>query len=113
MDVGVLAEGMGGAFPYFKIYQPRSTIVPSSFYGMGFSASAFPVARLVYPDRPAVCLVGDGSFQMGMNILPVAAELKLGVTWCILDDGAPGSTADFQDQALWERCIGKAFVIGP
>src|SRR5229473_2722456 len=91
IDVGVLAQGMGGAFPYFKIYQPRSTIVPSSFYGMGFSASAFPVARLVYPDRPAVCLVGDGSFQMVMNILPVAAELKLGVTWCILNDGALGS----------------------
>jgi acetolactate synthase-1/2/3 large subunit len=38
IDVGVLAQGMGGAFPYFKIFQPRSTIVPSSFYGMGFTA---------------------------------------------------------------------------
>ena len=36
IDVGVLAQGMGGAFPYFKVYAPRSCIVPSSFYGMGF-----------------------------------------------------------------------------
>jgi acetolactate synthase-1/2/3 large subunit len=109
IDVGVLAQGMGGAFPYFKIYQPRSTIVPSSFYGMGFSASALPVARLVYPERPALCLVGDGSFQMVMNILPVAAELKLGVTWCILNDRALGSIRDAQTQAFNGRYIATEF----
>jgi acetolactate synthase I/II/III large subunit len=111
IDVGVLAQGMGGAFPYFKIFQPHSTIVPSSFYGMGFTASAFPVARLVYPERPAVCLVGDGSFQMVMNILPVAAELKLGVTWCILNDGALGSIRDIQTTAFSERYIATEFAL--
>jgi acetolactate synthase I/II/III large subunit len=111
IDVGVLAQGMGGAYPYFKIYQPRATIVPSSFYGTGFVASAFPVARLVYPDRPAVCLVGDGSFQMVMNILPVAAELKLGVTWCILNDGALGSIRDIQTQYFSEHYIGTEFAL--
>ena len=42
--------------PYFKVFEPRSTIVPSSFYGMGFAAAALPAARLVHPDRPAVGL---------------------------------------------------------
>jgi acetolactate synthase-1/2/3 large subunit len=111
IDVGVLAQAMGGAFPYFKIYEPRTTIVPSSFYGMGFAASAFPVARLVYPDRPAVCLVGDGSFQLVMNILPVAAELKLGLTWCILNDRALGSIRDIQTQAFEKRYIATEFNI--
>lgn len=111
IDVGVLAQGMGGAYPYFKLYQPRTAIVPSSFYGMGFSASAFPVARLVYPDRPAVCLVGDGSFQMVMNILPVAAELKLGVTWCVLNDGALGSIRDAQETAFKNRIIATEFAL--
>jgi acetolactate synthase-1/2/3 large subunit len=111
IDVGVLAQGMGGAFPYFKIFEPRATIVPSSFYGMGFAASAVPVARLVYPERPAVCFVGDGSFQMVMNILPVAAELKLGVTWCIFNDHALGSIRDIQVQAFNERFIGTEFVL--
>jgi len=69
------------------------------------------VARLVYPDRPAVCLVGDGSFQMVVNILPVAAELKLGVTWCILNDGALGSIRDIQAQAFSERYIGTEFAL--
>lgn len=111
IDVGVLAQGMGGAYPFFKLYQPRTTIVPSSFYCMGFSASAFPAARLVYPDRPAVCLVGDGSFQMVMNILPVAAELKLGLTWCVLNDQALGSIRDAQEKAFDHRIIATEFAL--
>ncbi len=50
-DVGCLAQHMAGVTPYFKVYEPRSTIVPSSFYGMGFVAAALPAARAGAP-RP-------------------------------------------------------------
>jgi acetolactate synthase I/II/III large subunit len=76
LDVGVLAQ-LAGAFPFFRVYEPRSIIVPSSFYGMGFAAAALPVAKIARPDAPAVGFVGDGSFQMVMQILPVAAEHAL------------------------------------
>jgi acetolactate synthase-1/2/3 large subunit len=113
IDVGVLAQGMGGAFPYFKVFEPRSLIVPSSFYGMGFSASALPVAKLVHPDRPAVGFVGDGSFQMIMNVLPVAAECRLPVTWCVLNDRALGSIWDGQRAAFGNRVIATTFEVQP
>jgi acetolactate synthase-1/2/3 large subunit len=48
---------------------------------------------------------------MVMNILPVAAELKLGVTWCILNDGALGSIRDIQTQAFEGRYIGTEFAL--
>lgn len=112
-DVGCLAQHIAGAMPYFKVYEPRTTIVPSSFYGMGFAAAALPVARLVRPDRPAVCFVGDGSFQMVMNVLPVAAERKLGVTWCVLDDGALGSIRDIQQYRFHGRILDTDFAFQP
>lgn len=112
-DVGCLAQHMAGAAPYFKVYEPRSTIVPSSFYGMGFVAAALPAARLVHPERHAVCFVGDGSFQMVMNILPVAAEYRLGVTWCVLNDGALGSIRDIQEHVLGDRIIATDFTVQP
>lgn len=112
-DVGVLAQGMAGAFPYFKVYQPRSCIVPSSFYGMGFAASALPVAKLVRPDQPALGFVGDGSFQMVMNVLPVAAEFGLPVTWCVLNDQALGSIWDAQQQNFGGRSIATTFKLQP
>jgi acetolactate synthase I/II/III large subunit len=111
IDVGCLAQHMAGAMPYFKVYEPRTMIVPSSFYGMGFAASALPTARLVYPDRPAVCFVGDGSFQMVMSVLPAAAEQRLGVTWCVLNDGALGSIRDIQQYRFADRIIGTDLTL--
>jgi acetolactate synthase I/II/III large subunit len=39
VDVGASAQQIGGAFPFFRVYEPRSAVVPSSFYGMGFAGS--------------------------------------------------------------------------
>jgi hypothetical protein len=33
---------MAGSLPAFPVHLPRSLIVPSSFYGMGFAGSAAP-----------------------------------------------------------------------
>jgi acetolactate synthase-1/2/3 large subunit len=112
-DIGCLAEHLGGAFPWFRVFEPRSVIAPSSFYGMGDAAAGLPVARLVHPNRPAVGFVGDGSFQMIMDVLPVAAEYKLGVTWCVLNDMALGSIRDIQAGRLNGRFIGTDFAFNP
>jgi acetolactate synthase I/II/III large subunit len=113
IDVGCLAQHIAGGFPFFRVFEPRSVIVPSSFYGMGFAASALPVARLVYPDRPAVGFVGDGSFQMVMNVLPVAAEQHLPVTWCVLNDAALGSIWDVQQYGFGGRILATEFELQP
>jgi acetolactate synthase I/II/III large subunit len=113
VDVGCIAQHIAGATPYFRVFEPRSTIVPSSFYGMGFAAAALPAARLVHPERPAVGFVGDGSFQMVMNVLPVAAEHGLAVTWCIFDDDALGSIRDIQEHRFGERYLGTDFAVQP
>jgi acetolactate synthase I/II/III large subunit len=113
IDVGCLAQHMAGVTPYYRVFEPRSLIVPSSFYGMGFAAAAAPAARIVHPDRPAVCFVGDGSFQMVMNVLPVAAEYELGVTWCVLNDNALGSIRDTQVHRFGERIVDTEFGVQP
>jgi acetolactate synthase-1/2/3 large subunit len=113
IDVGCLAQHIAGGSPFFRVFAPRSAIVPSSFYGMGFTAAGLPVARIVYPDRPAVGFVGDGSFQMVMHVLPVAAELRLGVTWCVLDDRSLGSIRDIQQYRFAERYLGTDFTVQP
>ena len=113
IDVGCLAQHIAGAMPYFRVYEPRSVIVPSSFYSMGFVASGFPAAKLVYPDRPALCFVGDGSFQMVMNNLPTAVEHNLPVTWCILNDEAYGSIRDIQTYVYGQRYLGTDLHVQP
>ncbi len=89
-DVGAIAQHIAGSSAVFPIYDPRSVISPSSFYGMGFASSALPVAAIARPDKPAVCFVGDGSIQMALPSLPFATEYHLAVTWIILDDLSAG-----------------------
>lgn len=113
VDVGVSAQQIGGAFPFFRVYEPRSTVVPSSFYGMGFVTAAMPAAKLVHPERPALCFTGDGSFQMVSNILQVAVEYRLAVTWCILNDDGLGSIWDIQHHAYGDRIIDTVFTAQP
>lgn len=113
IDVGCITQHIAGGTPFFRVFEPRSLIVPSSFYGMGFAAAGLPTARLVYPDRPAVGFVGDGSFQMVMNVLPVAAEYHLPVTWCVFNDGALGSIRDIQQYRFGERILATEFAVQP
>jgi acetolactate synthase-1/2/3 large subunit len=113
IDVGCITQHIAGGTPFFRVFEPRSLIVPSSFYGMGFAAAGLPAARLVYPDRPAVGFVGDGSFQMVMNVLPVAAEHRLPVTWCVFDDGALGSIRDIQQYRFGGRILATEFEVKP
>jgi acetolactate synthase-1/2/3 large subunit len=113
IDVGCLAQHIAGATPYCRVYEPRSLVVPSSFYGMGFVASGFPAAKLVYPDRPALCFVGDGSFQMVMANLACAVEHNLPVTWCILNDEAYGSIRDIQTYVYDQRYLGTDLHVQP
>jgi acetolactate synthase-1/2/3 large subunit len=113
VDVGCLSEHIAGAFPFFRVYEPRSFIAPSSFYGMGFATSAAPVAKIVYPDRPALCFCGDGSFQMVLPVLPAATENHLAVTWCVLDDQALGSIRDLQEFRMHGRYLATSFEFQP
>jgi acetolactate synthase I/II/III large subunit len=114
IDVGCITQHIAGGTPFFKVYEPRSLIVPSSYYGMGFASSALPVAKLVYPDRPAVGFVGDGSFQMCVvNVLPVAVEHGLPVTWCVMNDQALGSIWDIQRYRYGGRILGTEFSYQP
>jgi acetolactate synthase I/II/III large subunit len=112
-DVGCITQHMAGGTPFFRVFEPRSLIVPSSFYGMGFAAAGLPAARIVHPDRPAVGFVGDGSFQMVLGVLPMAAEQHLPVTWCVFDDGALGSIRDIQQHRLGERILATEFAVQP
>jgi len=113
IDVGAIVQHIAGGMPFFRVYEPRSLIVPSSFYGMGFASAGLPVARIVHPDRPAVGFVGDGSFQMVLSVLPTAAAERLPVTWCIFDDAALGSIRDIQQHRLGERYLATEFSVQP
>jgi benzoylformate decarboxylase len=62
---------------------------PGSYYfsasgGLGFGISAAVGVQLAKPERPVVCVLGEGSAQYGITALWTAAAYKLPVTFLVL-----------------------------
>lgn len=65
---------------------------------MGFGFPATIAAKLAYPDRPAVCITGDGGFVMAMGELVTAVRRNLAMTICVLNNHQYGMIQ--QEQAM-------------
>lgn len=62
---------------------------PGSYYfsssgGLGFGIAAAVGVQLAQPERPVVCVLGEGSAQYGITALWTAATYKVPVTFLVL-----------------------------
>jgi len=58
--------------------------------------SAAVGAKFVYPQRPVVCIAGDGGFAMTNNAVSTAVEYGLPVVFVVLNNSVLGFVRDFQ-----------------
>ncbi|MCA9633049.1 MAG: thiamine pyrophosphate-binding protein [Myxococcales bacterium] len=121
-DIG---EHMLFALHYLTSRDPRGFQIQLGLGSMGSGVSGAIGAALGNPERPVVCICGDGSMQMaGMELL-VAAKERLPVIFAVFNDArynmvyhgykqvfgreAQWST-DFVDFAAWARSMGVTGV---
>ena len=67
--------------------EPRTALATNGWSSMGYGMPAAYAAKLVYPERDVVAIVGDGGFQMTAGELALARRLKLAVPVIVLNDG--------------------------
>jgi len=72
--------------PPFLTVSSRYTANNGFFHRMGWSASAIVGASIARGDRPALALIGDGSFIMGGTAVATAVEQNLPVVWVVLEN---------------------------
>jgi acetolactate synthase-1/2/3 large subunit len=85
------------AAQYFKGNKPRTWLTSGGLGTMGFGFPAAIGAQVAYPDRQVVCITSEGSFQMNLQELVVAAERKLPVKIVLLNNGVHGMVRQWQD----------------
>ncbi|MFJ2821009.1 benzoylformate decarboxylase [Streptomyces toxytricini] len=68
-----------------RISRPRSYLF-SAGGGLGFGAAAAVGAQLGAPDRPVVCVIGDGSIHYAVQALWTAAAHRVPVTFVVLSN---------------------------
>ena len=72
----------------WPVFAPRTFFVSNGLSSMGYGLPAAVALKLLHPDRPVACVLGDGGFAMSMAELETAARLGLGVIVVVLVDDA-------------------------
>ena len=75
--VGDSTEPVYAGCIYFAAPRPRSWFCSATGYGtLGYALPAAIGAQLAAPDRPVVCVAGDGGFQFTLQELSAAKEIE-------------------------------------
>jgi acetolactate synthase-1/2/3 large subunit len=82
-DVGWNKNGAG---QQLVARRPQSFITSGGMATMGFAPAAAIGAKIGAPDKPVVCLVGDGGFLSVVGALTTAVELGIPVIWVLFNN---------------------------
>jgi acetolactate synthase-1/2/3 large subunit len=67
---------------------PRSVLMTNGLSAMGFGVPAAIAAKIMFPERPVVAMVGDGGFAMTATEIRLAAARRLGIVFVVFVDGS-------------------------
>ena len=83
---------------HYQVYRPR-TYIDSGYAGnLGYSFPTALGAKVGVPDRPVVCVVGDGGFMYNASELSTAVKYGINSVTVIFNDGAYGNVARDLDE---------------
>ncbi|RLZ03106.1 acetolactate synthase, partial [Kocuria tytonicola] len=79
-----------GSTTFFRAPQPHSLLYMGTYATLGYGLPAAVGAKLAAPERPVVCLVGDGALMFSIQELMTAVELELDLPIICVDNGGYG-----------------------
>jgi acetolactate synthase I/II/III large subunit len=82
-DVGAHTHQIGSQW---TAHAPKTFLITNGWSSMGIGLPGAIAAKLARPDRPVVCLIGDGCFQMTCGEVATAKRLGLTLPIVVLDD---------------------------
>jgi len=82
-DVGWNKNGAG---QQLVTRQPQRFITSGGMATMGFAPAAAIGAKIGAPDKPVMCLVGDGGFLSVVGALTTSVELGIPVVWVLFNN---------------------------
>ncbi len=82
-DVGWNKNGAG---QQLVARHPRTFLTSGGMATMGFAPAAAIGAKIAAPDKPVLCLVGDGGFLSVVGSLTTSVELGIPVVWVLFNN---------------------------
>jgi thiamine pyrophosphate-dependent acetolactate synthase large subunit-like protein len=91
----------------YQARQANTFFCPGGTAGMGWGLPASVALKIVYPDRPVVCVTGDGGYMMTVSALSTAVQYQLPMICVVFNDNALGMVRQHQPEG---RRIASEFV---
>lgn len=88
---------------HYHFNKPRTFLTSGGLGTMGYGFPAAIGAAIAFPERQVICISGDGSFQMNMQEIMTAVDLRLNVKVVILKNGYLGMVRQWQELFLNKR----------
>ena len=87
----------------YKAYEQNTLLLDNALATMGAGLAGAMEAKLMYPDRKAMAICGDGGFMMNSQDMETAVRLGLDMVVLILNDSGYGMIKWKQDGMNFER----------
>lgn len=91
------------ATQYLELDEKKQFITSGGLGTMGFGLPAAIGAKLGNPDKPVVCITGDGGFQMNIQEMATAAVQETPVIICLLNNHYLGMVRQMQQLFYGKR----------
>jgi acetolactate synthase-1/2/3 large subunit len=105
----ILTNGAGNfsvwAHRYYEFHRYPTQLGPRSG-SMGYGVPAAVAAKAVHPDRPVVCIAGDGDFMMTGQELATAVQEELAVVVLVVNNAMYGTIRMHQERHYPGRVVG-------
>ena len=105
----ILTNGAGNfsvwAHRYYEFHRYPTQLGPRSG-SMGYGVPAAVAAKAVHPDRPVVCVAGDGDFLMTGQELATAVQEELAVVVLVVNNAMYGTIRMHQERHYPGRVVG-------
>ncbi len=98
-DIAIFTYGL--ISNYYR--NPRSTFCSIGMGHLGVGTSYAIAAKLAKPNKPVVCINGDGSFMFNVQELETAVRLNLPIITCIGNNCAWGMLKTYQKNSMKRR----------
>jgi len=101
-DVGSHKMWIGRNFP---VYEPGTCIISNGLASMGIALPGGMAAKLAFPDRKVVSVMGDGGFLMNSQEIETAKRMKVPFVIVILNDNDYGLIS-------WKQTTHRGAAVG-
>jgi acetolactate synthase-1/2/3 large subunit len=105
----IVTNGAGNfsvwAHRFYEFHRHPSQLAPRSG-SMGYGVPAAVAAKAVHPERPVVCIAGDGDFLMTGQELATAVQEDLEIVVLVVNNGMYGTIRMHQERRYPGRVVG-------